>query len=180
MLRHLTDAWKVIITAMKNLQYRYISGSGTYIKLTVVESFASECGKIWSTQLKRDCFTSLRGKTGENHLTYILAWHFLKVYVSLLTLGNEVQFKCPQEKMFQLTLWSSSRIKNLIALGTLLLSRRKAWQEQWALLCLYWAAWVRQTTLGPWDYIVVTDICCWSLLSLPMLTRLPCTCSTII
>lgn len=76
MLRHLTDAWKVIITAMKDLQYRYISGSGTYIKLTVVESFASECGKIWSTPLRRDCYTSLRGiadETDENHLTCILA-----------------------------------------------------------------------------------------------------------
>lgn len=124
MLRHLTNAWKVIITAMKDLQYRYISGSGTYIKLTVVESFASECGKIWSIPLRRDFSTSLRGKTGENHLTHILVWHFLKLYISLQTLGNELQFKRPQEKMSQLTLWSSNRTKNFIALGTPLLSRR--------------------------------------------------------
>lgn len=70
MLRHLTNAWKVIIIAIKDVQYRYISGSGTYIKLTVVESFASECGKIWSTPFRRD--TPLRGKTGEIRLTCIL------------------------------------------------------------------------------------------------------------
>lgn len=164
MLRHLTNAWKVIITAMKNFQYRYISASSTCNKLTVVESFASECGKICPTPLRRD--TSLRGKTGEDHLTCILMWHFLKVHISLLTLGNELQFKCPQDKMFQLTLWKRNRKKNFIVLGTPLLSRRHGKSRELCSTFTEQPGSSRQT-LGPWDYVMVTDVCYWSLLSLP-------------
>lgn len=68
MLRDLTDAQKFVVRAMTGLQYRYISGSGTYIKVTVMETFTSECGKIWPTLLRRNS-----GKIGVT--TSLTRWH---------------------------------------------------------------------------------------------------------
>lgn len=83
MLRDLTDAQKFVVTAMTGLQYRCISGSDTYIKETVMQTFTSECGKIWPTPFRRNS-----GKVGERHLTHVLVCVFLEVYVSQSALGK--------------------------------------------------------------------------------------------
>lgn len=178
MLRHLTWCMESHINSNER-SLVYTSGSGTYNKLTVLESLASECGKNLVHTAPKGFLYHLKRKDRWQppHLHPGVA--FLKdIYISLLKLGNELQFKCPREKMFQLTLWSSNRTKNCIALGTLLLSRRKAWQKQWALLHFYWATCVQQTN-NTGTLRLYYGHCYWSPLSLPMFTWLPCTCFTI-
>lgn len=127
--------------------------------------------KIWSKPLRRDCYNSLRGiadKTDENHLNCILAWHFLMVYISLLTLGNELQYKSSGENV-PTHIMKQQQNKEFQCPGN-----SAALQKEGMARTVSSAPHLL-SSLGPWDSIMATDVCYWSLLSLPMFTRLTCT-----
>lgn len=171
MLRDSADAQKFIITEITSLQFRYSSGSGTYIKVTVMETVTSEYGKLCPTPVRRNS-----RKIGDHPFTHMLTHGFLEVYVSLSTLGNEMfGYKSHyEEAASQRIPWpwelscspeESCGENTELCFSSTMNTARAA--------CTCWSR--NQTPPGPWEHIMATDVYSYSLLSLPGFTRSPCT-----